>query len=82
MEERYKIKDNIVFWNEKNNSWIIIIFPEFIQIDNWHGYPHIHINGERKKISLNDSYKVFMKVMAYIERKSVVNLNELLLELR
>ncbi|MCL2687527.1 MAG: hypothetical protein FWE58_03220 [Methanobrevibacter sp.] len=82
MEERYRINDNLVIWNDEDDVWSIIILPELIQIDNWHGYPHIHINKERKKISLNNSYKVFLKVMSHIEYESNVNLNKLLEELR
>lgn len=82
MEERYKIKDNFVIWNEEAGVWAIIILPELIRIDNWHGYPHIHINKEKKRISINNSYKVFLKVMGHIDRESVVNLKKLLGELR
>lgn len=82
MEERYRIKDNFVIWNEEDGVWAIIILPELIQIDNWHGYPHIHINKKRKRISLNNSYKIFIKVRQHINRESVVNLNMLLEELR
>jgi len=82
MEERYRIKDNIVIWREKSDVWAIVILPEFIQIDNAHGYPHIHINGKRKRISSNKSDKVFLKVMSHINRESMVNLSKLLGELR
>ena len=82
MEEKYRIKDNFVIWNEEDGVWAIIILPELIQIDNWHGYPHIHINKEKKRISINNSYKVFLKFRRHINRESVVNLKMLLEELR
>lgn len=67
---------------EDEDSWAIIIFPEFILIDNCHSYPHIHINDENRKISINNSCKVFLKVKLHIESESEVNLNKLLMELR
>ncbi|MBZ9569972.1 hypothetical protein KQY27_00165 [Methanobrevibacter sp. TMH8] len=82
MEERYKIHNKSVIWSENGDYWVIIILPDNIKVDNWHGYPHIHIGDEKKKISINNSYKAFLKVRLHINRESGVNLNKLLEELR
>ena len=82
MAEKYRIKNNIVIWDVKNGLWAIIILPEFIQIDNWHGFSHIHIDGEKIKISIYNTDKVFSKVIRHIEHEGSVNLDKLLEELR
>jgi len=82
MEERFRIKDNIVIWKGDNGLWAIIIMPEHIKIDNWHGSPHIHTNGEKKEISIKNPYKVLLKLNIHINRENNVILNKLIDELR
>jgi len=56
--------------------------PDKIEIDNWHDPPHIHIDDEKKWISVDNPQKVSLKVDSHIIRESGVNINKLLQELR
>jgi len=81
MEEIYRIHGKDIIWSEKGNLWAIIILPDSIKIDNWHGSPHIHISDKKKRISINDPYKVFSKIVVHINRESGIILSKLLGEL-
>lgn len=82
MREVYKIRNKSVIWNEKGDLWDIIILPDSIMIDNWHGPPHIYITDEKIMISSNDPYKVFFKVKLHIESENGAAINKLLEDLR
>ena len=82
MREVYRILDKKIFWKGDDSLWAIIIMPDYIKIDNWHGPPHIHINNEKKWISVNNPQKIILKLNSHINRESGVNLSKLLRELR
>ena len=62
MEEMDTVHGKDIIWSGEGNLWAIIILPDMIKIDNWYGPPHIHTNGEKKEISLNNPYNFFQKL--------------------
>lgn len=83
MEENYRIHGKFIILRENEDLWAINILPDDILIDNYHGYPHIHINKNRKmKISIQNLDKIFFKIINHINMRKGLDKYKLLDELR
>ncbi len=77
------IENKEVYRDKSARGWAIIIMPDEIRIDNYHGFPHIHLslNGEKIQINYNDREDVFIIIKNHILKNKDIIKKELLGEL-
>ncbi len=75
--------DKIIYWRRSKRGWAIIIMPDNVRTDNFHGFSHIHmqVKGEHEPIKYDDFETVYNIILDHIERNKGINKKELRLEL-
>ena len=74
--KKIKIKKSQIFYRETQRGWAIVIMPNKIKIDNFHGFPHIHIKN-KETIKTKTLNKVLNIVVNYISLNNEINLEDL-----
>ncbi len=68
-------------------GWVVIVMPDYVKIDSYHGPPHIHTNPREKSrdrklpIRKIDPAEVLETVLAHIEANRGIDWPRLLREL-
>jgi hypothetical protein len=78
-----QILDRTIYRRRSKRGWSIVIMPDNIRIDNFHGFPHVHLEGKggHEEIKTNDFKTVHQIVIKHLERNKGVNKKELKREL-
>lgn len=82
-ESKDKVTDRYVYRRKSKRGWSVVIMPDNIRIDNFHGFPHIHIKKKagHEKIGIDDPDMVYQIVMDHLEREKGLNIKKLKEEL-
>lgn len=83
---RRALHGHIVYDREGPAGWAVVIMPDYILIDSYHGAPHVHTNPGRPRdrklaIRLPDRESVLRAVEAHLEANRGVVPRRLLAEL-
>lgn len=79
---KYKIKDRTVYRKNSQKGWSIVIMPDGIRLDNFHGYPHIHGDTRNMEEIIYDDYEMVLKIVRrYIKRGEYIKTSKLREEL-
>jgi len=72
-----------VYLRETIRGWAIIIIPDKIRVDNFHGFPHIHLtfDGEKIAIKYDDMNEIVMIIRNHLQKNKNLIKKELLEEL-
>ncbi len=75
--------DNQIYWIKGKRGWSMVIMPESIRIDNFHGYCHIHIHEKKNYHTIKDESfdNIYHLVVEHLERNNGINVLELEKEL-
>lgn len=78
-----RFQDKTIYRIVSKRGWTIVIMPDNIRLDNFHGFPHIHMEGVENHlpITYNDFKTVDNLIMDHIDRNTGINKKELLMEL-
>lgn len=78
-----ELHDKIIYWRKSRRGWAIVIMPDNVRTDNFHGFPHIHMEfkGKHEPIKYNNFDTVYSLIIDHIERNKGINKKELRLEL-
>ncbi|MDR0774697.1 MAG: MarR family transcriptional regulator [Rickettsia sp.] len=73
--EKTKIGNYDVYEREGYRGWAIIIMPDGLRIDNYHGFPHIHFThkGKKHKINTNNMEKALEILYNHIWKNEIIN---------
>ncbi|MBI5460461.1 hypothetical protein [Methanobacterium sp.] len=82
-ESKDRVKDHFVYRRKSKRGWSIVIMLDNIRIDNFHGFPHIHIQKKAgyEEIGIDDPDLVYFIVMDHLERENGLNIEKLKEEL-
>ncbi len=59
---RYRVHDRSIYRKRSKRGWSIVIMPEGIRLDNFHGYPHIHQNKDDAEEIIYDDYEIVLEI--------------------
>lgn len=75
---KYKVHDRIIYRKLSKRGWSIVIMPDGIRLDNFHGYPHIHWNKDHVEEIIYDDYEMVLEIIRwYIRRGKDIDLSDL-----
>lgn len=80
-ESKDRVKDHFVYRRKGKRGGSVVIMPDNIRIDNFHGFPHIQKKVGHEEIGIDDPDLVYFIVMDHIERESGLNIQKLKEEL-
>lgn len=79
---KYKVHDRTIYRKRSKRGWSIVIMPDGIRLDNFHGYPHVHWNNDDVEEIIYDDYEMVLEIIrGYIARGKDINLTDLRKEL-
>ncbi|MDR0900500.1 MAG: hypothetical protein LBM26_02465 [Methanobrevibacter sp.] len=69
------IEDKNVYFRESYRGWAIVIMPDDIRLDNFHGFPHIHFkaNGIHIPVLYDDANIVFFIIQHHLRKYQKIN---------
>lgn len=70
-----RIYDRDVYKRKSKRGWAIVIMPDNIRIDNYHGFTHIHfsLNGKHEKIKYDDFDEIYRIIKMHILLNKGIN---------
>lgn len=82
-KDHLEIRGKKVYMRKTLRGWSIVIMPDDIRADNFHGFPHIHMDmsGKHEPIKNDDFNAVFTIIIKHIDKNNGINKNELRKEL-
>ena len=79
---KYRVDDRTIYRKQSKRGWSIVVMPDGIRLDNFHGYPHIHWNNGEIEEIIHDDYEIVLEIIrASISRGKDINLTDLRKEL-
>jgi hypothetical protein len=79
---KYKVHDRTIYRKYSQRGWSIVIMPDGIRLDNFHGYPHIHWNKDHVEEIIYDDYETVLNIIrGHFTRGKDINLSNLRKEL-
>jgi hypothetical protein len=78
-----QLHDKIIYHRKSKRGWAIVIMPDNIRIDNFHGFSHIHLEfkGKHEPIKYDSFETVLNIIIDHIEINKGLNKKKLRLEL-
>ncbi len=82
--EQLRLHDKMIYRRRSKRGWAIVIMPDNVRIDNFHGFPHLHLTekGNHEPIKYDSFDTVINIVIDHIERNRKLNKEKLILELK
>lgn len=79
MNNQKSPQNNRIYWTNGKRGWSMVIMPESIKIDNFHGYCHIHIHEKKNYHTIkNDNFaNIYQLVLTHLDRNKGINVEEL-----
>ena len=70
-----RIYDRDVYKRKSKRGWAIVIMPDNIRIDNYHGFTNIHfsLNGKHEKIKYDDFDEIYRIIKMHILLNKGIN---------
>ncbi|PKL66258.1 MAG: hypothetical protein CVV28_11710 [Methanobacteriales archaeon HGW-Methanobacteriales-1] len=83
MTIRNSYLDNQIYWTKGERGWSMVIMPESIRIDNFHGYCHIHLHEKKNYHTIKDDTfdNIYNLLVEHLERNKGIDVSELEKEL-
>jgi hypothetical protein len=79
---KYNVHDRTIYRKRSKRGWSIVIMPDGIRLDNFHGYPRIHWNKDDVDEIIYDNYEIVLEIIrGHIARGKDINLTDLKKEL-
>lgn len=84
---RQTFHGKVIHDRESPAGWAVVVMPDYILIDNYHGEPHIHTNprvrARDRKVSIRtmDREEALRILLAHIEANRGINRRKLLRKL-
>lgn len=81
--DQLQFHDKIIYHRRSKIGWAIVIMPDNVRIDNFHGFTHLHLEGKgcHEPIKHDPFDTVLNIVVDHIERNRGLHKKELRLEL-
>jgi hypothetical protein len=78
-----QLHDKTIYHRKSKRGWTIVIMPDNVRIDNFHGFSHMHmeIQGKHEPIKYDSFETVINVVIDHIGRNKGLNKKKLRLEL-
>jgi hypothetical protein len=77
------IENKEIYRDKSARGWAIVVMPDEIRVDNYHGFTHIHLSldGDKIPIKYSDRDEVFVMIREHIIKNKNIIKKELLEEL-
>ena len=82
---KIKIKEFIIYYYETQRGWAIVIMPDEVRIDSFHGFSHMHYyqnDTTQRKIKINSLEDALKIVINYLIENDALIKEELEGELK
>ncbi|KZX10143.1 hypothetical protein [Methanobrevibacter curvatus] len=84
-ENKIKIKKYLIYYYETKRGWAIVIMPDEVRIDNFHGFPHMHYfagDNNHKSIKTNTLTEALAIIINYLTKNDELIKEDLKEELK